>query len=522
MTFSIDVTRRSRKAISSITINNNERVLRFNGEGTIRLEKVQIGRDLEEPNLFTYFNDYVERTFTSEQKTELFNLFEGAHNICENPVAKNYQVEAAAIKPYFNKIWDLVNTSKLASFIEYSNDYIKVPPDLVAASSKGDYPSQTTYTENDYRELVKTTFVVRVVYPILFSLLYRFDRDMGRGVSELECGRLIKDSPHLIHMPGWKKLNLYINYAFNKAGPRLPVDAVGSAEYLVERALFNTLFSRLCCAVIPETEEGKHLATAVNAAVRSADSGAENFRKKDDRDSGDDDKRSLLERYNVNEETKETNEVMTAEFFSQGLFDELDQERHVDRFKYVSEALNIQDVKLVEKVYDNFSPDWGFELHPHIVTVLQLTFADAVPPMIFWACDYTQLMAAIALGQVRLAEQGYSYLPAVLGAVHNPEGIRSLADGFKLNTSEKEYLSSICEIQSRNDEGLSFNQAIETATEFLDMFGNGQWHSNLEYGVLDDPKVYDRVQRGALFELEAELEVKTEFMRLVRQVNGEA
>ncbi|TQH43991.1 hypothetical protein, partial [Pseudomonas aeruginosa] len=102
---------------------------------------------------------------------------------------------------------------------------------------------------------------------------------------------------------------------------------------------------------------------------------------------------------------------------------------------------------------------------------------------------------------------------------NNPGGMRSLSDGLRLNTEDKEFLVSICDIQSRNDEGRSFNEAVEVATEFLETFGNGQWKSNLEYGVLDDPEVYQRVERAALFDLEIDLEIKNEFMRLVRQVN---
>jgi hypothetical protein len=97
--------------------------------------------------------------------------------------------------------------------------------------------------------------------------------------------------------------------------------------------------------------------------------------------------------------------------------------------------------------------------------------------------------------------------------------MRSLAEGLKLNTEDKEFLVSICDIQSRNDEGRSFNEAVEEATYFLDQFGSGAWKSNLEYAVLDNPEVYNRVEKGELFDLEIEVEIKNEFMRLVRQIS---
>lgn len=518
MTFSIEVKRKSKKTIKAIVVSLNDHILRFNGDAGVKLERVVSGKDIEEPNLFSCFNEYVERSFDTDKKLELFQLYEQAYNIAESPVYKDYNVELATIKPICNKILDLINVDHFISFIEYSPNHMRVPADLSVAASKGDYPSQTTITEYDYKELVKMTFVIRVLFPIIFSLIYRFDSQMGVGYSEKECGNLIKENPHIINMYGWTKLKTYVEYAFSKRGEPMDASAIGSMEYFKERVLYNTIFSRLCCAVIPETEEGKNIATAINAAVRQHESSGTNFRKKDDRESGDEDKRSLLERYQINEEIKATNEVMSGEFFSMGLYDEKDQERHVDRFKYPAAALGIKQPELVERVYDNLSPSWEFELRDHIVKILQLTFYDAVSPMIFWSCDYTQLMAAIALGQVRLSEWGYSYLPSVLGAINYPEGMRSLSEGLKLNTEDKEFLDSICDIQSRNDEGRSFNEAIEAATEFLDNFGNGQWRSNLEYGVLDNPKVYERVERGDLFELEIAVEVKNEFMRLIRQV----
>jgi len=517
--FNIEVKRKSKKTIKAIIISLNEHILRFNGDAGIKLEAVVKEKDAPEPNLFSCFNEYVESTFDTERKQELFKLFEKAHTVAESPAFKDYNLELTQIKPITDAILDFIDVPKFCSFIQYSGHMV-VPPELSIAASKGDYPSQTTITEYDYKELVKFTFVVRVIYPIIFSLTSRFDSTMGSGYSELVCGSLIKDNPHIINMYGWSKLQTYVDFAFNKRGIPQQVDAVGSQEYFIDRVLFNTIFSRLCCAVIPETEEEKNLATAINAAVRQHESSGSTFRKKDDRSEGEEDKRSLYERYQINEEIKATNEIMAAEYFSVGLFDENDKERHVDRFKIPCLGLKIKNPKLVERVFDNIPPTWEFELGDHVIKLLQLTFYEEVPSMIYWACDYNQLMAAIALAQVRLSEWGYHYLPSVLGAINDPDGMRSLPDGLKLNTEDKEFLASICDIQSRNDEGRSFNEAIEAATDFLEFFGNGQWKSNLEYAVLDDEEVYSRVERGALFSLEIEIEIKNEFMRLIRQINA--
>ena len=516
--FNIEVRRKSKKTIKAIIVSLNDHALRFNGDAGVKLERVISDKNAEEPNLFSCMNEYVENTFTTEQKLELFQLYEKAFAIAESPMVKDYNLELTQIKPITDSIIEFIDVRKFCGFIDFSK-HMRVPPDLSIAASKGDYPAQTTINDFDYREIVKMTFVARTIYPIVFSLMYRFDNTMGPGYSEFVCGALIKDNPHIINMFGWNKLQTYINYAFTKRGIPQQADAIGSMEYFVDRVLYNTLFSRLCCAVIPETEEGKNIATAINAAVRQHESSGSTFRKKDDRAEGDEDKRSLYERYQINEEIKGANEVMVSEFFSMGLFDENDDERHKDRFLVPCRSLGIKNVELVEKVFDNMPPNWDISLDDHVIKLLQLTFAHAVQPMVYWSCEGVQLRAAIALAQVLLAEQGYHYLPSVLGSSVDPEGMRSLSP-LRLSSEDKEFLASICDIQSRNDEGRSFNEAVEAAEAFLTGYGNGQWKSNLEYGVLDDPEVYARVEQGELFSLEIEPEIKNEFMRLNRQINS--
>jgi hypothetical protein len=262
------------------------------------------------------------------------------------------------------------------------------------------------------------------------------------------------------------------------------------------------------------------LATAINASVKQHETAGSRLVKKDFSEGDDEDKRSIYERHQVSETVKRANEVKQAEFFSFGLFDEKDAPRFKNRFTHQCKTFGIKQPELVEAVYDRLPPNWDFLLEDHILKVLQLTYYGHVSPMVYMTMNYTQLMAAIAIGQVWLAERGFKYLPTVLGAIPNPNGMRSLSEALKLNNDDKEYLTSICDVQSRNNEGRSFNEAIVAATEFLDKLGNGVWQSNLEYGVLDDPKVYLRVGKGALFPTEIEVEIKNEFMTLNRHVNS--
>lgn len=308
-------------------------------------------------------------------------------------------------------------------------------------------------------------------------------------------------------------------FTFGRRGVPTQVLDVVSGENFCDKVLFNTLFDRLCVAVIPETENNKNIATVINAAVRKHEKGGAQLRTKDIRVNDDTDKRSLHEKYNISENTKFVNQVMQAEFFSFGLRDETDKERYKNRFTHQCKALGIKNEKLVEKVYDNLPLNWDFFMYDHILKLLQLTYYEVVSPFIFEACDYEQLLASIVLAQVKLSEEGYTYLPSLLGAIHDPSGVVMSTEGLRLNNNDRELLTELCEVQTRNSEGTSFNEAVEAAVDFLEGYGNGRWQSNLEYGVLDNDEIYNRVKPHALFPIDVELEVKEEFLRLVEDRN---
>ena len=516
----LESTRSSKKTIDGIQVSYNGRTLRFSGKASIKLERSfkNAGPDLEEANLFDCQNEYIENTFSKEDKIALFDCYQQGYDVVENGRFTDYQSEISKLVPIIDKIFELIKPEKFFYFIQISR-HMAVPQELSLAASKGDYPEETTLLEKDYIELVKMTFLVRTVYPVLFSLLSRFEDLMGGGYNELVAGKLLKDSQYVKHTAGWNRLVQYVSFTFNKHGVPQQSVGVASMEHFIERVVYRTIFNRLCCAVIPETEENKNVATAISAEVRQCEASTGVYKKKEASYDTDDDKRSHFEKYAIGETINSAKEAAQAEWFSFGLSDENDVPRYDRRFQHQCLALEIRQETLVEKVFDNFPDIWEFDLGQHIVKILQLTFMGEVSPNIYFACSYTQLMAAIAIAQVRLTERGYYYLPTVLGAIPDEDGVRTLTDAMRLNTEDREMLDVLCDVQAKNNEGRSNNEAVLAASEFLDNFGNGIWQSNLEVGVLHEPEVYDRVKKGVLFPLEITKEIKEEFMRLIIEAN---
>lgn len=512
----IRMVRNSKTVIEKIVIEHGTRKIDFNGRAKIFLEK-SINHLSEAANLFDCQNDFVARTFSDEEQLELFKLYEAAHKICESTKDVDYKGELFEIKKIIDEIYALFNVTKYVGFIQYS-DYLKTPANLVAATSKGDYPEETTILEHDYVNLVKFTMAVRVIYPILFGITNRFSLIMGENHALLNIGQLISHSPSLVALPGWDKLKLYVKTTFVKHGIGQSLTEFSTGVNAVEKTVFKVIISRLCSSVIPETEKDKHIANVINSVCQTAKSEYNDaFREKEDSYSDSDDKRSAYERYQISEGNNPSKEQADAEWFSFGLFDHEGNQRTSDRFKYQAETLKI-DAELVDMIYDRIPANWNFDLDRHVITLLQLTFLDEVSPYTFIACDYNQLMAAIALGQVKLSSMGYRYLPSVLGCIHDPEGLRTL-DALKLNNEDREAIESICSVQAKNTEARRDNEAVLAVMDFIENFGNGIWKSNLEVGVLESKEILSRYPLGGLYPLEITNNIKVELVDLILQMN---
>ena len=510
--FLVETNRSSKKTIDRIIITYNEKVIKFTGRAAIKLEK-----DIE-ANLFDCFNEYVNSILDKDQKLALFDLFFEANTVVNSGKFSDYKTEVSKLIPIVENIYKIINQEKYVSFIQYSR-HLVIPKNLTLPSTRGEYPEETTINESHYADIVKTTFMIRVVYPIIFGLLYRFDALLGSEYAEYYTGILIKDNQYIKSMAGWIKLVTYFRSSFGKRGvPSQSLD-VTSMEFYVEKIIFKTIFTRLCCAVIPETDEERNIANLISGVVKQSESSNNIYRKKEASGGDDEDGRSIYEKYQIAEEVNSADEETMAEYFSFGLFDETEKERRTNRFHYQCKGFGIKQEALVERVYDNFPTTWDFDLGQHIVKLLQLTFMGEISPPVYEACDYTQLLCAIALAQVKLTEEGYKHLPSVLGAIHDPNGNRTVLDVVRLSTEDREELESICNIQAKNTDERSSNEAVIAATQFLDTFGNGIWQSNLEIGVLDEPEVYQRVKKGMLFPLEITKDIKNEFMHLVMNRN---
>ena len=514
---SISTARSSSKVINKIIVTYGTQSITFDGKMQIKLEKPTSNIE-EEANLFDCFNDYVSSVISDDDQKKLFEQYRQAKKIITKGTFNDYRQELAQLKPIVDQILEYVNIEKYCSFIHYSK-YIKIPKELAISAAKGDYPVETTILDDDYVEMVKLSFVARTVFPIIFELLDLFSGIMGDNYKEYVCGKLLKNNETVRQLPGYHKLVGVIVGNFNKTGIPSQTTSVTNNEHFIERVVYKTIFIRLCCAVIPESQPDKNLATSIAAEIKQNEGEPNKYRAKENGYEEEEDNRSVYDRYQLSEEVNSTKEEMQAEFFAFGLYDEQDNPKFVDRFKYQCMSLGIKQPELVEIVYDNLPTVWDFDLEHHILRLLELVYMGKLSSPVFSACNYEQLMCAIALGQVMLSEQGYHYLPSVLCAIVDPNGMRSNNEGFKLNSEDREAIEQICDIQIKNVEDRSANAGIQAAVAYLDKYSNGCWMSNLEFGVLENKDIYSRVKQGSMFPIEMHVGIKNEYIKLVLEKN---
>lgn len=516
----ISIKRNSKNNFNKIIIRNDDDVIEIIGEGKLKLNNPKKDETDEDVNLFHPLNAYLNMALDEKQHIQLFNLYKSAIDIVENNDFTSYEKEMSLIDPILYSIIEIVKPNNLFNFFTYSTKFMVIPKDLKKTKDHGYYPEETTFVIDDYIQIVNTTFLMRMLFPIFFGLVARLKPITGGDYAELICGKAVHKIAAITETYGWKRLVGYVTHSFNKPSSHTTSIQIENSEYTMIMILYRVLFNRLSVAVIPEQDPaGKSIIQAISSEVKQYENNVGGYNEKKSFND-EEDNTSYMDEHQITEETPMVIITQVAEYFSFGLRDEKDQPRFKDRFKHQCNGLGIKNTNLVENVYDNFPQVWDFQLTRPMVALLQLAFAYDVPERLYEYCNYNQLTPAIALGQVLLAERGYIYLPSLLCAQINKDKGQTSANSFlQLTAEDRLTLMALCDVQAKNNEGGSFNEAVLYVKELLEELESHSWRSNLEYGVLSEPDVYKEVSKGILFDIDVEVEIKNELIRLIQEIN---
>lgn len=429
------------------------------------------------------------------------------------------------IYPIFVKIYQNINPSDI-TFAADALGYTKPPHDLNAITKQGDYPEETTINEIKYRELAKLAFITQLIYPVINQLLDHITFITGKEYRDAVVGDLVARLNCIVEQPGYRVLDTYLRASCKRQDGKRTTTAVSSEIKYIDHIVYKGLFNKLCLTFLPSKVKGKNLSNELNSLV-AGEIRAENDSKfksiTEPKPTGDD--LSVQEGYNISQETNASDELSHAEYFTFDLIVEVEPgvfiKKEKDFFRYQCLGLGIKNQYLAEKIYNTLPKNWGFHLNDLHIKLLQLTFQNDINYMLYEAFDYDQLMAALSLCQVKLFELGFEHLAVCAFAAKNESLPKAFIDDtFKLNTRERDMLVDICSDYIGQQTGTTDNSAVVSVNGLLDELASCGWESNIEPGLLSNPKYVELMSPHHRYPIDITCEIKLELLQLIMLFNG--
>lgn len=512
-----------KRKIEGIAVEHNGQTIDFRGTQNVN------GGDASQP-LFEFLNDYFEGQ--SQQKLDqLWDLLKEGKRIIEpgyfeepetaevvelREKGLDYHFLTQKLTPIVAKIYQVILPHEVA-YAAHISGRTMAPRDLMQMASMGDYPEETTINPVKYAELVKLAMVAQVSFPIINQLLEKIVSVTGKDYQYAVAGEIITGFHSITNMEGWRVLETYIRVSCERQEPRRNTLEVVSNDRYVDNIIFKGLFIKLCLTFIPSLDKDKNLSKQLNSLVEGEIRKEQSTRFKSfaEHKPGSEDQ-SIPESFRIAQSVNGSDELAQAEFFTFGMWDEDEKPRHKNFFYYQCQALGIKNQHLAEKIYNCLPTVWNFRLTNIHLQLLQTLYRDDIGNYLIPALYYPQLMAAIALAQVKFFEMGYENLATLCGIVRNPEHpISYLGDEFKLNTKERDMLVEHCSVYEGQSQSSTDNMLVKAVQGVLDELENSGWDSNIEPGLLGEQQFVDLMSPGDLYQVSVIGDIKAELLDFV-------
>lgn len=529
-----------KKNIDAIVVEHNNEEIIFRG-----VQKVN-GGDADQ-ELFEYLNEFFQGCPDDklDRHWELLKagkriLEPGAFDEQDTPelieLRKNnqdYKFLTEKLEPIINSIYKLFPPSEIG-YGAMITGRTEAPKDLMAMSQLGDYPEETTIDNAKYAELVKLAFSTQLVFPIIIQLLEHVSVVAGKDYKDAIAGEhLISKIRPLTEMPGWTILDVYVRASCMRQEGRRNSIAVLSENKYIDYIVYKGLFNKLCLTFLPSKINGKNLSKELNSLVEGEIRGGTDvkFKTYSDPKPGSDDQ-SIPESFRIAQSVNGTDEVAQAEYFTYGLYIEIDdideygnpttryERKTKDFFHDQCLGLGIRNQQLAERLFNTLPRIWDFRLTLIHIKLLQLTFKGDINFNLYPALNYDQLMAAICLAQVKLFELGFEHLAQLCSVIRNPSyPPMYLDDDFKLSTKDREMLAEMCDIYIGQSTSSTENALVKAVSDFLDELGTSGWDSTIEPGLLGNEKFVAVMSAGQMYQVDLVPEIKRELLELIKLSN---
>ena len=431
------------------------------------------------------------------------------------------------------EIYKVITPHEIA-YAAHVTNRCEAPKDLMAMSSLGDYPEETTIDNIKYAELVKLAFAAQLVFPIMNQLLDHVSGMAGKDYKDAIAGQYVMAKVQaLTNMDGWRILDTYVRAScLRQEARRNSVSVVSEVKY-IDYIVYKGLFNKLCLTFLPSKINGKNLSKELNSLVEGEIRGGSDIKFKTYKDPkpGSDDQ-SIPESFRIAQAVNGTDEMAQAEYFTFDLYIEKQEQdewgrpkvvlekKYKDFFKHQCIGFGIKNQKLAERLFNTLPRVWQFRLTPIHTKLLQLAFINDINYYLIPVLNYDQLMAAICLAQVKLYEMGFEHLAVLCSVIRNPTYPTSfLDDDFKLSTKDREALCEMCDIYVGQSTSSTENILVKSVSDFLDELSTSGWDSTLEPGLLGNEKFVNAMASGQMYQVDLVPEIKRELLDLIKLTN---
>ncbi|UQT02601.1 hypothetical protein YUBABA_02330 [Serratia phage vB_SmaM-Yubaba] len=534
-----DIRMSGKKNIDAIIVSYKGEEIIFRG-----IQKVN-GGDADQ-ELFEYLNEFFEGC-QQKKIDKLWDLLKQGKKILEpgyfdevdsaelSELRKNngdYRYLQDKLEPIIREIYNTIAPNEVA-YGAMVTGRCKAPKDLMAMSSLGDYPEETTIDNMKYEELVKFAFAGQLSFPIINQLLDHVSGIAGKDGKDAIAGGLISRIEALTAMDGWKILDTYVRAScIRQEARRNSISVVSDVKY-IDYIVYKGLFNKLCLTFLPSKINGKNLSKELNSLVEGEIRGGSDIKFKTYKDPkpGSDDQ-SIPESFRITQAVNGTDEIAQAEYFTFDLYIEehtQDQwgnpvvnylKKPKDFFSHQCLGLGVKNQFLAERLFNTLPRVWDFRLNSIHMKLLQLAFIDDINYNLIPVLNYDQLMAAICLAQVKLFEMGFEHLACLCSIVRNPSyPVAFLDDDFKLSTKDREMLTEMCDIYVGQSVSTTENILVKSVSDFLDELSTSGWDSTIEPGLLGNEKFVNAMASGQMYQLDLVPEMKRELLELVKLTN---
>lgn len=518
-----------KKKIDAVVVEHNGETIRFSGSAGVN------GGNADE-NLFEFMNEFFEGCNTSKLD-QLWEEFKAAKRILSpgyfneeeteetlkiRQDGLNYEFLTSELQVIIKRMYGIIHPTEIMYAAQVTGRCV-APKDLMIMASLGDYPEETTINNEKYSELCKLAFVGQLSYPIFHELLDQIYSVTGKDYQYAVAGGMLNHIGYFQDLEGWKVMDTYVRASCARQEARRNSLEVVSETRYVNHIVFRGLFNKLCLSFIPSKIKDKNLSKELNSLVEGEirRDQAIKFNPLDKSKPGAEEQ-SIPESFRIAQAVNAADELAQCEFFTFGMFDEKDEPRYKDFFKYQCLALGINDQQTAERIFDSLPTMWDFRYTAIHNKLLGLVFRDKVNYYLYPAMDRRQLMAAISLAEQKLFEMGFEHLAPLCGVVRNPNGpITYMIDEFKLNTAERDALCKLCYVYDGQSTASVDNLLVKDVQSFLDELGGSSWESNIEPGLLGNENYVKAMSPGDLYPVELSVEIKKELLELVTMMNTE-